>query len=101
MSNGEISAEDYARALLDRAAALEHRTASRTLDRDRVLAAARAADQRRARGAPLGMLHGLPIPVKDAANTRDLPTSNGTRALENFRPREDAAILKRLFAQGA
>jgi indoleacetamide hydrolase len=101
MRNGDISAEDYARALLDRAGALNSLNAFRTLDRDIVLEAARAADERRATGARLGALHGLPIPVKDSVNTKALPTSNGTRALKEFRPKEDAAILKPLFAQGA
>ena len=43
----------------------------------------------------------LPLPVKDSVNTRALPTSNGARALERFRPRADAAILQPLFAEGA
>jgi mandelamide amidase len=101
MRNGHVKAEDYARALLDRAAALQSLNAFRTLDPEMVLESARAADKRRASGAPLGRLHGLPVPVKDSVNTRALPTSNGTRALKNFRPRDDAAILKPLFAQGA
>lgn len=101
MRNGELKAEDYARALLDRAAALQGLNAFRTLDREIVLEAARAADKKRASGAPLGSLHGLPIPVKDSVNTKALPTSNGTRALKDFRPKEDAAILNPLFAQGA
>jgi mandelamide amidase len=99
--SGDVKAEDYARALLDRAAALQGLNAFRTLDPQMVLESARAADQKRASGAPLGSLHGLPIPVKDSANTKALPTSNGTRALKDFRPKEDAAILKPLFAQGA
>jgi Asp-tRNA(Asn)/Glu-tRNA(Gln) amidotransferase A subunit family amidase len=65
------------------------------------LEAARAADKARAAGATLGMLHGLPIPVKDSVNTKDLPTSNGTRALRDFKAKDDAAVLKPLFAQGA
>ncbi len=101
MRNGDIKAEDYARALLNRTAALQNLNAFRTLDRELVLEAARAADKKRASKALLGTLHGLPIPVKDSVNTRALPTSNGTRALKNFRPSEDAAILKPLFAQGA
>jgi len=101
MRNGDIKAEDYARALLDRAAALQGLNAFRMLDPQRVLESARAADQKRASGAPLGSLHGLPVPVKDSVNTKALPTSNGTRALKDFRPKEDAAILKPLFAQGA
>jgi mandelamide amidase len=101
MRNGDFKAEDYASALLDRAAELRRLNAFRTLDREIVLEAARAADKKRASGAPLGTLHGLLIPVKDSVNTKALPTSNGTRALEDFRPKEDAAILKPLFAQGA
>jgi len=101
MRNGDIKAEDYARALLDRAQELAHLNAFRTLNRERVLEAARAADKARASGATLGILHGLPIPVKDSVNTKDLPTSNGTRALRDFKPRDDAAVVKLLFAQGA
>ena len=101
MRNGDMKAEDYARVLLDRARELAHLNAFRTLNREMVLEAARAADKARASGAALGMLHGLPIPVKDSVNTKDLPTSNGTRALRDFKPRDDAAVLKPLFAQGA
>ena len=98
---GDILCEDYARALLDRAQALAHLNAFRTLDRERVLEAARRADKARAGGNALGRLHGLPIPVKDSVNTRELPTSNGTRSLRDFRPKDDAAVLKPLLAQGA
>jgi mandelamide amidase len=62
MRNGEISAEDYASALLSRAHSLESLNAFRTLDREQLLQAARAADLRRKSGAALGLLHGLPIP---------------------------------------
>ena len=101
MRNGDIKAEDYARALLDRARSLESLNAFRALDRELVLESARSADKRRRTRARLGALHGLPIPVKDSVNTKALPTTNGTPALRNFRPKEDAAILKPLFAQGA
>jgi indoleacetamide hydrolase len=101
MRKGEIKAEDYARTLLDRAQALAGLNAFRLLNRDTVLEAARAADQARASGAALGSLHGLLIPVTDSINTKALPTSGGTRALQGFRPKDDAAVLKPLFAQGA
>ncbi|HEY0810931.1 MAG TPA: amidase family protein, partial [Longimicrobiales bacterium] len=101
MRHGDIKAEDYAHALLDRANSLVSLNAFRALDRELVLEAARSADKRRGTGARLGALHGLPIPVKDSVNTKALPTTNGTPALRNFRPKEDAAILKPLFAQGA
>lgn len=101
MRNGEIDAETYAAALLDRAAALKSLNAFVSLDRDKVLEAARAADKRRVAGEALGALHGLPIPVKDSVNTKDLPTTSGTRALRSFTPKDDAPVLKPLFAAGA
>ena len=91
MRAGEIAAEDYARALLDQADRLAALNAFRTLDREAVLEAARAADVARSSGAKLGVLHGLPIPVKDSVNTKALPTSNGTRTLCDFRPRTTRA----------
>jgi len=100
MRNGELKAEDYARALLDRAQHLESLNAFCTLDREMVLEAARTADKLHASGAALGALHGLPIPVKDSVNSKSLATSYGTRALRDFRPRDDAGVLKSLLAQG-
>ncbi len=100
MRQGDIKAEDYASALLGRARRFENLNAFRTLDPDQVLEAARGADRARASGSPLGILHGLPIPVKDSINTKALPTSNGTRALRDFRPKDDAAVLKPLMSQG-
>jgi mandelamide amidase len=101
MRDGDIKAEDYARTLLDRAQELTSLNAFITLNRDMVLEAARAADKARASGAALGLLHGLPIPVKDSVNTKALPTSNGTRTLRKFMAKDDASVLKPLFAQGA
>jgi Asp-tRNA(Asn)/Glu-tRNA(Gln) amidotransferase A subunit family amidase len=101
IKSGELKAEDYARALLGRAQHLERLNAFRTLDAERVLESARAADKTRASGAILGALHGLPIPVKDSVNSKELPTSNGTGALRDFRPRDDAGVLTSLLAQGA
>ena len=87
MQRGEFSAESYANALLARAKQCADLNAFRTLEPDRVLEAARSADKRRAAGGTPGPMHGLPIPVKDSVNTADYPTSNGTRALRDFRPR--------------
>src|SRR2546430_13156521 len=100
MRNGDLKAEDYARALLDRARHLQSLNAFRTLDKETVLEAAREADKVRARGDAIGLLHGLPIPVKDSIDSKALPTSNGTAALRDFRPAADAGVLKSLFAQG-
>ena len=101
IKNGDMKAEDYARALIDRATHLNSLNAFRVLAPDTVLAAARAADKIRAAGGRLGLLHGLPIPVKDSVNTDAFPTSNGTAALRDFRPKANAGVLTPLLAAGA
>lgn len=101
MTRGELTAERYATALLDRCRAGQALNAFITLDPARVLEAARAADRTRAAGGTLGMLHGLPIPVKDSVNTKDLPTTGGTPALRHFQPADDAPVVARLREAGA
>jgi Asp-tRNA(Asn)/Glu-tRNA(Gln) amidotransferase A subunit family amidase len=101
MRRGDLSSENYAEALLERCASAKALNAFITLEPDQVLRDARAADRLRARGAKLGPLHGLPIPVKDCVNTRDYPTSAGTAALRHFRPAADAPLLTQLRAAGA
>lgn len=101
MRAGDLRAEDYAAALLERARRFESLNAFITLDPGQVMEDARRADRERAAGNARGLLHGLPIPIKDSIHTRALRTTQGTRALAAFRPREDAEVVKRLFAQGA
>jgi Asp-tRNA(Asn)/Glu-tRNA(Gln) amidotransferase A subunit family amidase len=101
MRRGELSAENYAAALLDRCELARNLNAFITLKPEKVLEAARAADRLLASGAEPGPLHGLPIPVKDSVNTKDYPTTGGTRALKDFYPAEDAELVKRLTDAGA
>jgi mandelamide amidase len=101
LTRGNVTAERYASALLSQCERGKPLNAFITLERERVLEAARAADRRRSSGAKLGPLHGLPIPVKDSVNTRDLPTTAGTPALRDFRPKEDAPIVHILVDAGA
>ena len=101
IERGEVAAEGYAEALLARCEALRSLNAFITLQPERVLEAARAADRRRSSGKRLGPLHGLPIPVKDSVNTQDYPTTGGTPALRHFRPADDAPLVRRLVEAGA
>jgi indoleacetamide hydrolase len=97
---GDIRAEVYASALLDRCNELKHLNAFISVDRDAVLQSAREIDQARDRGQQLGPISGLPIPLKDSINTTALPTTSGTRSLRTFRPKSDAAIWQRLSKAG-
>ncbi len=71
-----------------------------TIDGDCALAAARAADARRAAGDALGPLDGVPIAHKDIFCTRDVRTTCGSRMLENFVPPYTATVVARLAAAG-
>jgi hypothetical protein len=82
---GDISAEGYARALLDRCSQLKDLNAFIALDHDAVLEAAQKIDQQRNQGKPLGVLAGLPIPLNDSIGTISMPTTCGTRSLRSFR----------------
>jgi indoleacetamide hydrolase len=101
ISQGTLSSERYAHALLARCHAARGLNAFITLEPAQVLEAARARDHERLAGAKLGPLFGLPIPVKDSVNTRDYPTTGGTPALRHFHPAEDAPVVAALRSAGA
>lgn len=64
------------------------------------IAQAHAADLARAHGTS-GALLGIPIAVKDLYNTKDMPTTGGTRALANWQPATDAWQVAKLRQAGA
>ena len=69
-------------------------------DFDRARAAARDADQARARGADRPLL-GIPVTVKESYNIAGLPTTWGLPQYRNYLPAEDAVQVSRLKAAGA
>jgi Asp-tRNA(Asn)/Glu-tRNA(Gln) amidotransferase A subunit family amidase len=102
IARGAVSSEDYARACLDRIDAVEGEIkAFAYLDRDHVLAQARALDEQRARGRPTGPLHGVPVAIKDIIDTADYPTELGSPLGAGRRPWADATVVAKLRAAGA
>jgi mandelamide amidase len=99
--SGVITAAALATALLARAKALNSLNAFVALDQAIVLDAARAADQHRASGKPLGPLHGVPIALKDNINTAAFPTTAGTPGLKRHRPKANAPVAQALIDAGA
>lgn len=71
------------------------------LDRDHVLAQARALDLHRAEGKPLGPLHGVPVGIKDIFDTSDYGTELGSPLWAGRTPRRDATAVARLRAASA
>jgi amidase len=72
-----------------------------TLDAERARRHTDAADAARARGESLGLLHGLPISVKDCFETEGVRTTAGSPQLAEHVPTADAAAVARLRAAGA
>ena len=98
---GEVTAQEVTRAHLDRIAAVEPQVhAFLQVGTDQALAAARAVDAKRAAGAPLGPLAGVPLALKDVFTTTDLPTTAGSRILEGWQPPYDATVTRRLREAG-
>ena len=72
------------------------------VDEDGALAAARAAQARWAKGAPLGALDGVPVSIKDLILMRGWPTLRGSKTVDPAGPwLEDAPATARLREAGA
>lgn len=72
-----------------------------TLDVEGARACARALDEAHAAGRPLGLLHGLPVAIKDTHPTAGIRTTFGSRAFAEHVPTVDALVVQRLKAAGA
>lgn len=68
---------------------------------DEARAAARRAESHAARGEPTGMLHGVPLTVKDSFDVEGSPTLCGSRLRLGHRAARDAAAVARLRDEGA
>ncbi|MGH9115151.1 MAG: amidase [Acidimicrobiales bacterium] len=52
-------------------------------------------------GSFVGPLHGIPVLVKDQAETRDLPTCFGSAAMTGYQPDTDATVVRKMRDAGA
>ena len=94
---GNVSATEVTEAHLDRIAATDDQVhAFLHVAREQALAAAAELDRRRAAGAELGPLAGVPVALKDVFTTIDMPTTAGSKILEDWHPPYDATVTKRL-----
>ena len=101
MAAGEVSAVEVTQAHLDRITAVDGSVkAFLHVAAERALAAARAVDEQRAAGAPLGPLAGVPVAHKDVFTTADMPTTCGSRILAGWQPPYDATVTRRLREAG-
>src|SRR5436305_4215596 len=97
LSSGDLTAEAWSGACLERAEERESVEGWAWLDPEHALAQARAADRA---GRP-GLLAGLPIGIKDIIDTVDMPTEHGSPIYRANRPFADAACVALLRMAGA
>jgi Asp-tRNA(Asn)/Glu-tRNA(Gln) amidotransferase A subunit family amidase len=98
MAKRELRAVDLLHACLDRIAERNDEVHAFThLDRAHALVQAHALDK----GPVRGLLHGLPIGVKDLFDTIDFPTSYGSPVYGAHRPKVDAAAVALCREAGA
>jgi amidase len=102
LRDGTFSARDVIAAHLARIEAVNPRVNAivTLVDPEQALAAADAADRARARGEPLGVLHGLPLAVKDLEETAGLRTTYGSPLFADHVPDADSLMVARLKGAG-
>jgi Asp-tRNA(Asn)/Glu-tRNA(Gln) amidotransferase A subunit family amidase len=96
---GQLKSEELVRACLDRIAERDGEIGAWTcFDVEQALRRARELDRE---AGPRGVLHGIPVGVKDVIDTADLPTEYGSPIYRGHRPRADASCVSLARSAGA
>ena len=72
-----------------------------TLSHERAMARAAQVDRMASAGDPLPPLAGVPVAIKDVMVTRGVPSTAGSKVIENFIPPYDCTAVARMEAAGA
>ncbi|PYN83385.1 MAG: amidase [Candidatus Rokuibacteriota bacterium] len=100
--DGAVTSVEVVEACLARVREVDGQVQAWTfLDPDYALAQARATDEYRLSGQPIGALHGVPVGLKDIIDTADMPTENGSVLHAGRTPSRDASVVSLLRAAGA
>jgi amidase len=103
MVSKETSSAQLVKYYQDRISSLDKNALNSVLEiNPDALKIAQKLDAERTSGASRGLLHGIPVFLKDNINTADqLHTSAGSLALQHSRALEDAALVSKLREAGA
>jgi aspartyl-tRNA(Asn)/glutamyl-tRNA(Gln) amidotransferase subunit A len=97
-----VSPVELTRACLDRIERVDRAIhAFASVDAGRALDEARATECEIQGGRHRGLLHGIPIALKDNYDTRGIPTRNGSQVFAGRMPSQDATTWERLRNAGA
>lgn len=93
----KISSAELTAAVFERIEQTEEKVdAYITLNKEAALRKAAEVDQKRADGAPLSDLAGIPIGIKDNICTKDVLTTCASKMLSNFVPPYNATVMDKL-----
>ena len=99
---GEISSRELTSHFIERIERLDAEiNAVVTRDFETALAESDAADASQQKGQSLGVLHGVPVTVKDALQTKNLKSTGGATELRENVPSQDAAAVASIRREGA
>ena len=103
-ADGTLTSEQLVSAYLKRIEAYDKQgpaiNAIITLNK-KALDEARQLDAERKSGKVRGLLHGIPVVLKDNYDTVDMPTTAGSQLLEGHMAKQDAFMVKKLREAGA
>lgn len=99
---GQITSLDLVEACLARIADSEANIAAwALLDQDLAREQARAMDELRRTGRPMGALHGVPVGVSDAYDMAGMPAASGAGGDQNRQPASNATVIDKAREAGA
>lgn len=101
LKEGRVTSRELVMQYLVRIAMYEAKLHAVITVNPRALEEADAADRERTAGKLRGPLHGIPIALKDNILTKDIVTTGGALAFENYLPPYDATLVENLRAAGA
>ena len=102
LKNAQLTSVDLCKSYIERIKKFEkdiHAWAH--FDEKVLLEKAEESDNYRRSGKPLGLLHGIPVALKDIIGTFDMPTECGTVFRKGMSASQDAEIVDLLKSEGA
>lgn len=101
IDSGDFTAVEVAETFIERVSAAKSLNAFLVETPDHALTAAKAADEAKAKGQPLGKMAGVPIGMKDLFCTEGVATTAASGILEGFTPQYESTVSTNLFKNGA
>src|SRR4030067_55015 len=101
ISRRELSPVELAKAYIDRIRQYEPLiNCFITVTDDAAMASARQAEREIQKGGYSGLLHGIPLALKDLYETAGVRTTHGSKAYADYIPEADGTGVQRLKAAG-